>query len=57
MVYLQETNIWKQAQASGHKPSPRDKVSSAVVGNKIYFFGGFGPLSEVQVNGFYIEIF
>ena len=53
MVYFinsfQETNIWKQVQASGHKPSPRDKVSSAVVGNKIYFFGGFGPLSEVQV--------
>lgn len=48
-VFDTETNIWKQAQASGHKPSPRDKVSSAVVGNKIYFFGGFGPLSEVQV--------
>ena len=38
-----ETNEWTQPETTGPAPSPRDKLASAVVGQTIYYFGGFGP--------------
>jgi len=37
---------WSRVQGVGNCPSPRDKLKSATVGSKIYFFGGFGPREE-----------
>lgn len=38
-----ENNKWTFEVPSGDRPSPRDKLSSCLVGKKIYVFGGFGP--------------
>ncbi|ELU06027.1 hypothetical protein CAPTEDRAFT_219898 [Capitella teleta] len=42
-VYDIESNKWSTLEASGEGPSPRDKLASAVIEDKIYIFGGFGP--------------
>lgn len=34
---------WSEVSLSGSTPSPRDKMASAVIGENIYIFGGFGP--------------
>ncbi|XP_014668880.1 PREDICTED: kelch domain-containing protein 1-like [Priapulus caudatus] len=46
-VFDIETSEWKQIIAGGERPSARDKVTAATIGNKIYFFGGFGPKRSV----------
>ncbi|XP_064621079.1 uncharacterized protein LOC135483936 [Lineus longissimus] len=38
-----ENASWNKVESSGTPPSPRDKLASAVIGKKIYYFGGFGP--------------
>lgn len=44
------TSTWSVVKAEGKGPSPRDKLSSAVIGDKIYVFGGFGPQSPEDVS-------
>ena len=44
-----ESQTWSVVQAEGEAPSPRDKLSSAVIGKDIYVFGGFGPQAEDDV--------
>jgi amphiphysin len=38
-----DSKTWSKVDAKGDGPSPRDKLASAVIGDKIYIFGGFGP--------------
>ena len=57
MIYLvnfQETNVWSDVNASGTAPSARDKMASAVIGNDIYIFGGFGPKSAEEEVGRFV---
>ncbi|XP_078605037.1 kelch domain-containing protein 1-like [Branchiostoma floridae x Branchiostoma japonicum] len=45
-LFVLDTETWSWNEVTdtqGPAPSPRDKVASATVGNKVYFFGGFGP--------------
>lgn len=43
-VFDISTSTWvKVDNAAGLCPSPRDKLTSAVVAKDVYFFGGFGP--------------
>ena len=37
------TSSWSLSSVAGSPPSPRDKMASAVIGCKIFYFGGFGP--------------
>ena len=41
--YLVANGTWSLVNAQGLGPSARDKVSSTVIGDKVYIFGGFGP--------------
>jgi len=41
--------MWSQPVTSGTGPSPRDKLASAVIGQNIYYFGGFGPKASPAV--------
>jgi len=50
LIYLLVTRTWTQPNVSGSAPSPRDKLTTATIGRKIYVFGGFGPKSTTQVN-------
>lgn len=44
LVFDTETNCWREEdESTGNMPSARDKLSSAVIGQCIWFFGGFGP--------------
>ncbi|XP_077989596.1 kelch domain-containing protein 1-like [Glandiceps talaboti] len=47
------TSTWSEIdEATGPSPSPRDKIASVAIGNKMYIFGGFGPhVSEEDVLG------
>ena len=36
-----ETSTWTELAPLGMPPSPRVSASAVVVGNKIYFFGGY----------------
>ena len=39
--------VWREIKAAtGDPPCPRDKLCASTVGNKVMFFGGFGPLVE-----------
>lgn len=49
-IYLLVTSTWTQLNVSGSAPCPRDKLTTATVGRRIYVFGGFGPTSTSQVN-------
>ena len=40
-VFDIETSLWHEINPLGMPPSPRVSASSVVVGNKIYFFGGY----------------
>jgi len=40
-VFDIETSIWHEIVSLGMPPSPRVSASAVVVGNKIYFFGGY----------------
>lgn len=40
---------WSEVEAEGNTPAPRDKVACAVVNNKMYIFGGFGPQGTEEV--------
>ena len=42
-IFCSVTNVWRKLSTTGVAPRPRDKVSSAVIEDKIYIFGGFGP--------------
>ncbi|XP_067930012.1 kelch domain-containing protein 1-like [Watersipora subatra] len=43
-VFDIETSCWfEEDEYTGDMPSPREKLSSAVIGNKVWLFGGFGP--------------
>lgn len=49
---LLESGVWTKLETQGASPRPRDKLASAVIGEKIYIFGGFGPQgSEENVSG------
>ena len=48
-VYNTETKEWKEVDVPD-APSPRDKVASVAVGDKIYLFGGFGPATDPEAN-------
>ena len=50
VVIFLEQSRWSKLTASGTGPSPRDKLASAVIGEKIYVFGGFGPKSTDDVS-------
>lgn len=45
---VSETKQWKNITCKGVPPSPRDKLSCAAMGIKIIFFGGFGPLENLE---------
>lgn len=42
-VFDTESSTWSKPVTSGSGPSSRDKLASAVIGQNIYYFGGFGP--------------
>lgn len=42
-VFDTENSNWVKLTTSGNAPSGRDKLGSAVIGDTIYYFGGFGP--------------
>ena len=39
---------WALVPVKGSPPANRDKLSSTVIGSKIYFFGGFGPQGTTE---------
>lgn len=41
-----ETNIWAVIDPTGNKPRARDKLQAVAVGTNIYYFGGFGPKTD-----------
>lgn len=43
-----ETKQWQNITCKGVPPSPRDKLSCVAMGTKIIFFGGFGPLENLE---------
>ena len=45
---VSETKQWKNITCKGVPPSPRDKLSCVAMGTKIIFFGGFGPLENLE---------
>ena len=47
-----ESRTWSKPVTSGTSPSSRDKLASAVVGQNIYYFGGFGPKTTPAVRSF-----
>lgn len=47
-IFNTVTRTWTQPNVSGSAPSPRDKLTTATIGRKIYVFGGFGPKSTTQ---------
>ncbi|GFO37974.1 kelch domain-containing protein 1 [Plakobranchus ocellatus] len=38
-----ESNTWTPLETEGPRPKARDKLQAVAVGEKIYYFGGFGP--------------
>ena len=44
-----ESRMWSKPVTLETGPSPRDKLASAVVGDNIYYFGGFGPKTSPAV--------
>ena len=44
-----ESSTWSKPVTSGSGPSSRDKLASAVIGQNIYYFGGFGPKTSPAV--------
>ena len=47
-LYCSETKQWQNITCKGVPPSPRDKLSCVAMGIKIIFFGGFGPLENLE---------
>ena len=47
-VYDTVTKEWNEIDVC-NVPSPRDKVMSAAIGDKIYIFGGFGPVPDDEI--------
>ena len=43
-----ETEKWEKLAITGIKPSPRDKHTSVIWGERIVIFGGFGPATGVE---------
>ena len=43
MFIITASRTWSKVKATGTPPGARDKLSSAVIGTKMYIFGGFGP--------------
>ena len=39
---------WALVPVKGSPPANRDKLSSTVIGSKIYYFGGFGPQGATE---------
>ena len=58
-----ESGTWSKVTTEGTAPSARDKHGAAVIGETIYFFGGFGPQAAADVSkhldtvaAFYIQL-
>ncbi|XP_025077294.1 LOW QUALITY PROTEIN: kelch domain-containing protein 1-like [Pomacea canaliculata] len=43
------TETWSIMETEGNKPRARDKHQGVAVGTSIYYFGGFGPLTDEDV--------
>ena len=48
-VYNTETKVWREV-VSSNGPSPRDKIASVAIGDKMYVFGGFGPVPDDEAD-------
>lgn len=47
-IHILDTKDWRwsRPEVTGRSPSPRDKHSACLLGDKLYIFGGFGPIVE-----------
>ncbi|XP_078380436.1 kelch domain-containing protein 1-like [Oculina patagonica] len=45
-----ETKQWENIAYKGTPPSPRDKLTCVAMGTKILFFGGFGPMEDLDTD-------
>ena len=56
VIFFAANSTWSLVDAQGLGPSARDKVSSTIIGDKVYIFGGFGPQgTEEESVGFRTE--
>ncbi len=50
-----ETNTWHKVKVGGRVPSPRYGHSAAVIGSRIYIFGGSGPDGHLCNDIFFLD--
>ena len=50
-----DTLFWEPVETAGHQPPPRANHSSAVLGNKIFIFGGWDGCKRLN-DLHYLEI-
>nr|KAG5708616.1 hypothetical protein BaRGS_033037 [Batillaria attramentaria] len=45
-----ESGKWSALDTTGSKPRARDKLQGVAIGNNIYYFGGFGPKTDQDLD-------